>query len=111
MATLTLILVALFGGANFIWFRKLERRMRHMALKQEEAVVRLDALTARSEKVLTEVSAVKQALIDLRNAQGSDDLKPEVEAALVRAEGAMGRIDDVNDDTDPTGGGATEPTT
>lgn len=64
-----------------------------------ELTARLEALATRAEKVKAEVTKAIQDLRDVIAAGG--ETSPEVEAALVKAETAVGGIDELNPDATP----------
>lgn len=94
--TAVAFLIVVFGTLILISLHKLHRKVRRIMVTEAESIQRFDALTARSEKILAEVETVKQALADLRAKLGT--LTPGQEAALVRAEEALGRVDEANED-------------
>lgn len=61
-----------------------------------ELATRLEALAARADKAKAEITKAIQDLRDVIAAGG--DVPPEVEAALVKAETAVGGLDDMNPD-------------
>lgn len=69
-------------------------------MNTQEAIAKLDALTAKVQKVQKEVQALKDTV------GNRDDVPQEVVDAIDRVDNALTAVDDINEDAPPetTGG-------
>ena len=88
MIALINLFVLVVGG--FIIFKRLNK----ITMSQDELVAKLTGLTAKVEKVSTEIVALKEAL------SASGEISPEVQAALDSLDAAITGADDLNEDAE-----------